>query len=532
MGKIVYTNGNILTMDPRFPETEAVLVERGKIRACGKREELLQDKGNTQVFDLHGATLMPGFIDSHSHITALAQTMGCVSLADVKNFHEIMERIQRFRKEKRIPDGEWIVGFGYDQNHLQERSHPTKEVLDQASSANPVVISHVSGHMGVMNTAALRAVGIRQETPDPEGGKIGRTLDGKPTGYLEEKAFTIYSARQPEVPWEQRKAWMREAQERYLQYGVTTVQDGFTRAPEWETLRRTAEEGALKLDVVSYVDLKDSRDIIKKNPQYVRKYWNRLKIGGYKLILDGSPQGRTAWLTEPYQGGKEKGYGSYSLQQVQDMVRQVMEENMQLLVHCNGDAAAEQMVAAFRAEYPSFGTRIYRTRPVMIHAQMATRDQLQQMTQMGILASFFVAHTYYWGDIHIKNLGWERAQRISPVRTAIEQGVIYTLHQDTPVLPPDMLMTIWCAVMRLTQKGIVIGEKERVSPLEALRGVTGNAAYQYFEEERKGSVTPGKQADFVILDQNPLTVPLKQMKDIQVLHTIKDGKILYTKGGR
>ena len=529
MGKTVYTNGNIITMDSRFPKTEAVLVEGGRIRACGEKGELLQDKGHIRVFDLRGATLMPAFIDSHSHITALAQTLGCVTLAGAKSFHDIVERIQRFRKEKRIPDGEWIVGFGYDQNHLQEGGHPTREVLDQALSANPVVISHVSGHMGVMNTAALRAVGIGLHTPDPEGGKIGRSPDGQPTGYLEEKAFTLYSARQPEIPWEQRKKGMQDAQELYLRYGITTVQDLFTRAPEFETLRRTAEEGALQLDVVSYVDLKDSQGIVKRNPQYVKQYHNRLKIGGYKVILDGSPQGRTAWLTQPYEGGREKGYGSYPLQQVQDMVRQALGEDMQLLVHCNGDAAAEQMVTAFRMSYPSFGTRVSHTRPVMIHAQMATRDQLQQMAQMGILASFFVAHTYYWGDIHTKNLGWERAQRISPIRTAIEQGAIYTLHQDTPVIPPDMLMTMWCAVMRLTQKGMVIGERERISPLEALRGVTSNAAYQYFEEGQKGSITPGKRADFVILDQNPLMVPLRQIRDIQVLHTIKDGEVLYSK---
>ena len=165
----------------------------------------------------------------------------------------------------------------------------------------------------------------------------------------------------------------------------------------------------------------------------------------------------------------------------------------------------------------------------MIHAQTVRKDQLQRMARMGMLASFFIAHTYYWGDIHRENLGWERAQRISPVRTAIGQRVIYTFHQDAPVLPPDMLMTIWCAVMRLTQKGLVIGERERISPWEALQGITCNAAYQYFEENQKGSIAPGKLADLVILDQNPLRVPPEKIKEIQVLYTIKEGEILYRK---
>lgn len=529
MQKTIYTNGPIITMNPHCLQTEAVLVEDGRIQACGRKEDLLQQNGGAQVFDLQGATLMPAFLDSHSHITAFAQTLGCVSLTGAKDFQDITQRIRQFKKEKGLSDQDWITGFGYDQNLLSERQHPTQKLLDQASATNPIVISHVSGHMGVMNTAALQAVGISQDTPDPEGGKIGRFSDDQPTGYLEEKAFTLYSARQPEAPWETKKKWMQEAQDLYLQYGITTVQDGFTRGPEWETLQKMAEDKALKLDVVSYVDLRNSQDIVKKNPHYVQKYHNRLKIGGYKLILDGSPQGKTAWLTEPYQGGTEKGYGAYSLQQVRDMVRQALREKMQLLVHCNGDASADQMITAFQMQSPSFKKTICDTRPVMIHAQTVRKDQLQRMARMGMLASFFIAHTYYWGDIHRENLGWERAQRISPARTAIKERVIYTFHQDTPVLPPDMLMTIWCAVMRLTQKGLVIGEQERISPWEALQGITRHAAYQYFEENQKGSIAPGKLADLVILDENPLRVPPEKIKEIQVLYTIKEGEILYRK---
>lgn len=530
MNKTLYTNGNIITLDPDCFQVEAVLVENGIVTGLGSKEELLREDREVRLFDLQGATLMPSFIDSHSHITALARTLGSVSLAGARDFDEIVNRIARFRSEQGLSGGEWISAFGYDHNTLMEKKHPTREVLDRAALDNPIVIAHASGHMGVMNSAALRAVGVYKDTPDPEGGVIGRT-GGAPNGYLEETAFTDFSSQVPQPSLEQRKRQLLQAQNIYLEHGITTVQDGITKAPDWELLKSMAEAGELKVDTVCYVDLKDNRRLALEDPGYIRTYHNRLKIGGYKIFLDGSPQGRTAWLSKPYENAEDnyRGYGTYKAYQVQQLVHTSLGDHMQLLAHCNGDAAAEQLMEAFKQEQASSGLSAFSTRPVMIHAQLVRGDQLKQMAKLGMIASFFVAHTYYWGDVHIQNLGMERAKHISPTRTAIEQGVVYTFHQDTPVLPPDMLMTIWCAVMRTTRDGVVIGERERVSPLEALRAVTSNAAYQYFEEGSKGTIEPGKLADFVILDQNPLEVALKQIKEIQVLNTIKEDKVVYSK---
>lgn len=530
MSKTLYMNGDIITMDPACFQAEAVLVEDGVVKQLGRKEQLLEKDRRVRLFDLQGATLMPSFIDSHSHITMLANTLGAVSLSDARNYSEIVEKIRYFRQNQGLSDQDWICGFGYDHNFLKEKRHPTREVLDKASLTNPIMITHVSGHMGVMNTAALQAVNIGEDTQDPVGGVIGRSR-GIPNGYLEEAAFIHYTSFLPVPSREQRRRQLTQAQRIYLEHGITTVQDGYTKAEQWELLRDMAESGDLLVDTVCYLDLKDNRHIAREHPQYCKTYRNRLKIGGYKIFLDGSPQGRTAWLTEPYEKTQDgyRGYGAYKNGEVREFVRAALEDRTQLLAHCNGDAAAQQLVDAFKAETSAFHQGAQSIRPVMIHAQLVRRDQLKQMARLGMIASFFVAHTYYWGDVHLENLGPGRAGHISPVRSAIEQGVTYTFHQDSPVVPPDMLHTIWCAVVRATKNGVVLGERERVSPLEALRGVTSNAAYQYFEEDRKGTITPGKLADFVVLDRNPLKVALKQIKEIQVLNTIKEDQVVYSK---
>ncbi|MEG2389226.1 MAG: amidohydrolase family protein, partial [Clostridia bacterium] len=200
--------------------------------------------------------------------------------------------------------------------------------------------------------------------------------------------------------------------------------------------------------------------------------------------------------------------------------------NIQILAHCNGDAAAAQYLNAV-GQVAAENPHMKDLKPVMIHAQLLGRDQLAQMAALGMIPSFFVAHILHWGDIHEKNFGFDRAQFISPARSALDAGVTFTFHQDAPVIEPDMLETVSCAVNRRTKSGVLLGETERISPLEALRAVTINAAYQYGEEDRKGSIKPGKNADFVILSGNPLTVPPEEIGEINLLETIKNGNSVY-----
>ncbi|MGI5958168.1 MAG: amidohydrolase [Massiliimalia sp.] len=523
MKQTIYENGIILTMNEEHPLAEAVLVEDDRILAVGSREQVRQCCGiQCQVRDLQGKTLMPGFIDAHSHIRGFSNLLSTVLLQQAENFQDIQEKLRA--KVKTLPAGEWLIGFGYDQNRLVEGTHPTREILDQVSEDHPILAVHQSGHMGAVNSMALKLMGITAETPDPVGGKIGRKQDGTPNGYLEEAAFTLASKYIPTPTGNQREEQLKQAEEIYLRYGITTVQDGLTDPEGWSFLKKMALDHQLSVDVVCYADLKNSKELYRENRDYMT-YQHHLKMGGYKLFLDGSPQGKTAWLTRPYEGSEDRGYPVYSDEQVTSFFEQALEDNAQILVHCNGDAAAQQMISCYSRAKEKFPDR--KIRPVMIHAQLVRPDQLEVMGKLGMIASFFVAHTYYWGDIHLKNLGQDRGNKISPVKSAINYGVPYTFHQDSPVLFPDMMKTVWCAVNRKTQSGKVLDQSQCLSTWEALKGITINSAYQYFEEDQKGTIEPGKLADFVLLDRNPLDTPKEELDQIQVLETIKQGNTVW-----
>lgn len=529
MNKTIYFGGPIVTME-EGASPSALLVEDGIIRKMGGKEELLALCPDAELFDLEGHTLLPAFIDPHSHVTSLANTLGLVDLDDVESFDEVIQRIKAYCKEREIQPGQWVIGRGYDHNTLKEGCHPDKEVLDKAAPDNPVLIAHRSGHMGIANSLALRELGIDSSTPNPSGGIIGREAGSKePNGYLEENAFIVMaSAKCPRPSLEQLKEQLVEAQNIYASYGIATVQDGATRASEWAMMQSLAKEGRLKLDTVAYVDLNNAPGVMADNPDYVEQYQNRLKIGGYKIFLDGSPQGRTAWVTEPYLGGDPdyKAYPIYDDATVEGFMETALKEGRQILAHCNGDAASDQMINAYEAAAAKVGAP-KDARPVMIHCQLTRNDQLAEMAKLGMIASIYVAHTYFWGDVHLKNFGKERGSHISPAGSAIRNGVVYTFHTDTPVLPPDMITTLWCAVNRITRAGVPLAEEEKVSVYDALKGITINAAYQYFEEGRKGSLKEGKLADLVILDKNPLETDPKDLRSIQVLRTIKEGEPIF-----
>lgn len=523
MREVLYYNGTILTMEGQ--SAEAVLTKDGIICAVGSREDVLMHKSQeTELFDLDGKTMLPAFLDAHSHLTALAQTMSACALDMAHSLQELVECLQNFSQRAALSGGEWLIGFGYDQNALSEHRHPDKRLLDAAFPDRPVLISHASGHMGVANSAALHLMEITAETPDPAGGKIGRLPDSRePNGYLEETAFTAGSAKVPQPTMEQLLRQLQMAEEIYLQNGIVTIQDGLTRDREWALLRQAAVEGRLRADVVAYPELPGSAAIAAENPEYCRHYQNHLKIGGYKMFLDGSPQGRTAWMSVPYCGDSDYcGYPIHSDEEVLAFVERAVADKMQLLTHCNGDAAAQQLITACEhANVAESGIR-----PVMIHAQLVRRDQLPRMAALSMIASFFVSHTYHWSPVHRINFGG-RAERISPTASAMAEQVCFTFHQDTPVLPPNVLELVWCAVNRISKDGSVVGPEERISVLEALDAVTKNAAYQYFEEDCKGSIAPGKYADFVILDCNPLLVDPMELRNLQVCMTIRRDEVLY-----
>lgn len=526
---VIYYNGNILTMDESCPKVQAILVHDGIIQKTGSDEQLLACKQpDTVCVDLGGKTMMPGFIDGHSHFAGLANALAQCDLSGAESFEQISRMLREYIRDNHIPAGEWVVGTNYDHNFLAEKRHPDKSLLDSVSQLHPIVVIHASSHMGVANSAGLREQNLSKETPDPEGGRYGRTRSGELDGYMEENAFVRFRNGMPMPSLDSLMNLFDKAQQIYASYGITTVQEGMVTEPLLRILQYAQQQNVLYLDLAGYIDLENSPALLKDNPQLAGQYQNHLKIGGYKIFLDGSPQGRTAWMQQPYEGA-EDGYCGYPIKSDEQLFRLIcsaMESHQQLLAHCNGDAAAEQYLTQFEKavrEHPEYDTR----RPVMIHAQLVRRSQLERMGSLGMMPSFFIAHTYYWGDIHIRNFGMQRAGKISPAGSALALGLPFTFHQDSPVLMPDVLTTVWCAAKRVTKGGAELDKEERISVYDALKAMTVYGAYQYFEEDRKGAIREGMLADLIILERDPLTAKLDEVKDIRVLETIKEGRTVY-----
>lgn len=515
MKKLFY-NGDFITLDKE--NVEAVLIDCGKIKKVGSKEEVFEEADqDTILVDLNKKTMMPAFLDAHSHFTGVANNLLKANLIDCTNFDQIRERLLQFQQDLAIEEGNWIVACNYDHNQLSEKRHPSKAFLDFLFPNHPVLLQHVSGHMGVFNSKALELLGVNRNTKAEEGGRINFE-----TGYMEETSFVNYQLKVPMPSFENLLKAYQKAQEIYLENGITTVQDGMAYKEMIPLYQALMSENLLKLDLVSYIDIKEKNEFFKNLKKHIKCYQKNLKIGGYKIFLDGSPQGRTAWMRTPYAGSNYYGYGTMSNQEVETAVKVALEDKMQLLAHCNGDAAAEQYIKAF-----SDKSQIEKIRPVMIHAQLLGIDQLKEVKKYHIIPSFFIAHIYHWGDVHIENFGYERAKVISPVGSALKEKILYTFHQDSPVIAPNMFETIWCAIERKTKSGILLDENEKISVLDAIKGVTIYAAYQYFEETTKGSIQEGKNADLIIASQNPLKVAPDDIKNIRILETIKNGETLF-----
>lgn len=530
----IYCGGTILTMEPNCERPEAVLVRKGRIIKVGTLKDVLLLAGSrVKTVDLRGRCLMPGFIDAHSHISLSGQMALMADLSECCSFADIISAMKTFIAENKITAKHVAVGFGYDHNFLKEQSHPDKSVLDAVSADIPIMILHVSAHMCCVNTPMLTLSGIDENTPDPQGGRLGRVPgSNEPDGYLEESAMlNAQQSMAKRIKVDLGKVFSGY-QANYIKNGITTAQEGAADAGSVRMLKLAAMLGKLDIDVVAYPLIsKGGAEVIKNNAARIGTYKKHVKIGGYKMILDGSPQGRSAWMSQPYLGDDSAycGYPWLSDAEAKAYCLQAVNENRQILAHCNGDAASEQFLNAYeKALEASANPNKGNLRPVMIHCQTVRNDQLDRMAKIKMLPSVFVGHVYYWGDVHVKNFGHERGHHISPVKDALDRGLIVNFHQDAPVTKPNMLHSVWVAANRLSRQGNVIGKDQRIGVYEALKAVTINAAYMYSEEESKGSIKEGKRADLVILDRCPMDVDPMEIRDIQVLETIKDGKIIYT----
>ena len=521
METTLYFGGPIVTLEePRYAQA---LVERGgRIAYVGDREEAerLAGPGARRV-DLEGRALLPAFLDPHSHLLACAYARLQVPLGECAGWGEITDRLSRHVQERGVQPGEWVKGTGYDQNALAEGAAPDRFCLDRACPNNPVVIQHASGHAGVFNTLALERLGALN-------GDCGLERDGQGelTGRGEENPFLDLLGRIPMEGLEDVLRAFQGAQEEYASHGIATAQEGLLQPVMAPVYREILRRGLLYLDVNAYVPPADYDRLRGQFVQGVSDSPGIFQVAGMKIFLDGSPQGGTAWVREPYAGG---GCGTSTMTdgQVLSAFRQALDRDAQLLAHCNGDRAAEQYLTLLAQAEREAGKKL--CRPVMIHAQLLGLDQLERVKALGVIPSFFVAHVYHWGEIHVKNFGLDRAGRISPAGSALAWGIPFTFHQDSPVIPPDMLETIWCACVRRTKTGRVLGAEERIPVEAALRAVTQTAALQYGLERELGTLRPGKRADFVLLSGDPLRTPPEELKKLQVERTIQRGRTIWSR---
>lgn len=537
----LFFNGDILTMDTSVPEYADAIVEKdGNIVFVGNLNEAKSQFKNSKEIDLKGKTLLPGFIDPHSHFGMISNSMGQVDLnpppvGNVSNISDVLESMKSYKAEQNIPDGEWIFGWGYDESQLSEKRHPNNKELDNVLPNNPVYLAHTSGHMGVANSMALSKMGVNSDSKNPEGGSIDRYPNStEPNGLVQETAMYPFVGNMLQILGTKKGEFFNQTQDYYAQNGVTTAHDGMISRTDIPFYQTQADSGNFKIDIIALAGYSELDENLNDPSIDWKNYNNGFKVQGTKIVADGSPQGKTAFFTEPFltpvPGCAESCVGLPSLSQstLNSIFESAYAKDNQLFIHSNGDATIDMVIEAH--EYAS--TKLNQPldkdrRTIIIHSQFVRPDQLDTYVKYNMEPSYFTNHAFFWGDVHVENLGEERAYFLSPIATSDKLGLKYTNHSDATVTPINPLFTVWSAVNRESRTGQIIGENEKATPYQALKAITIHAAYEFFEEDSKGSLSEGKIADFVILDKNPLKVNPNEIKDIKVVETIKDGVSVY-----
>jgi len=488
--------------------------------------------------DLKRKTMLPGFIGAHSHFMFALNMVNQVNVApppvgSVTDIPSLIDALKKFQADRNTPEGEWIIGWGYDQDGLVEGRHITKTDIDAYFPDHRVMLIHVSSHGAVLNSRALEWAKIDATTATPVGGVITRMPGSQePAGLLMETAYLPVFENLPKPTEAEQPALMDNAQMDYAREGYTHAQEGFTHLKDLDLLRKAAAqtEGGFFIDIAAMPGFTEVGEWLG-NPDYkFGVYENGLKLQGMKIVQDGSPQGKTALFTISYLTGgpdrQENWYGESTMpyEKFAKIVKVALDANIQVFVHANGDGAIDHVIKAVdEAGITAEDDR----RTVVMHSQFQRPDHLDDYLRLGLTPSYFTVHTFFWGDVHVANMGVEKAHFISPMNAAKTKGIIASNHTDFNVTPLDPMFLIWSSMARESRSGAIIGEDERVDAYTALQGLTTGPAYQLFEENRKGHIAEGLLADFVVLSANPLKTDLKDIRDITILETIKGGNSIY-----
>lgn len=554
----IYYGGDILTMTGAEPAyVDALVVSNGKISFVGSHSEALARVGaGAQQVDLAGRTLMPGFIDAHSHLIQTASKLGVVALdappaGTITSITDILSSLQAELASNPPGGSEWLIGWGFDNGMLKEGRFPTRFDLDKVSVEVPIVLVHFSSHMLVMNSAGLARAGYSADYVDPEGGLLRRVPGSRePDGVIEETAMMqafltmsrdyLGAGARPRLglpfPAEKMQPLIRQAQEIYLSQGFTTIAE-FAAAPDdLVLLQKLRDQGDLKADVIAQVHTR-AAPLTWIEEQYSLSYDRHLRVGGGKINLDGGSPGRTAFLRQPYYtqapgySSDYRGYSSIKKQgKLQQLVGSYYQARVPLYIHALGDAAVDQAIAA--VEYAEKRYPYDDIRTQLIHLQVVQEDQFDALAQLDVSLTFQIAHNFYFADFHnAKTLGPQRTAALNAVHSALRRDLSVTLHHDSPVHPVDQLMLIWIATNRQGRSGTVYGPGQRLTTYQALQASTINVAWQFREEDRKGTLEVGKLADMIILNRNPIMQPRQSLRELKVLETIKAGKTIWITPG-
>ena len=534
----VYFNGDILTMEGDTPKyVEALVVKDNKIAFTGDmREALTQAGSNAALQDLKGHTLLPGFIDTWGHFALIAQDTLGVNLAYFSRNppQTKAQLINRLRSEAKVFNG-WIVGTGYAEAMLSDGGLTIAD-LDVAFPNQAVLLENISTLTGMVNSAGLKTLGITKATKavsgfipvDPKTGQLTGELIGMP--YLEAVAKAVGKYSQ-ELTFET----YRKAEKIYVSNGFTTAQSYEASIADMHNMRLAIDRKIVTIDLIALPTFDIVDQMLASNPNTQFGVYSHgdggFKVAGIQVPTDGAPQLRLAYFTKPYLDTTGfpkdwRGFAYYPQALFDKYTKMAYEKNIQYFGYSNGDAGIDMTLAALSKTIAETGITEDR-RTVIAHSFFARDDQLDDYKKKNIMAVMMPNDTWLYGDVYNKVLGGERAANLSPANSANAKGITLALHNDTPSSGPNVLFSVWSAVNRKTFSGAVLGPEQRITPYLALQGFTRNAAYQYKEELSKGSLAPGKLADLVILDQNPLKVAPDDIKNIQVLKTIKGGVEVY-----
>ena len=522
--KTIYSGGTIFTMDSSLPTAEALFVENGIIKAVGEISELnnLVD-ASTKKIDLHGGFLVPGLIESHNHLSFFAFFMEHCNLGG--GVCETIDDAVRLLRDYDA-DSPHIVGYGFDDSYTPALRHLSKNDLDRVSQEKPVLVHHMSGHVGYANSMALELLGINKSTENPPGGWIERDETGNPTGKLEEMAWFKLVGEKIPPPTDQMKveSLIKKAVKVFNEYGVVAVHDaavGIGGTGEIIVSAYQDLEKNKKLNIRAFLSMMVQSEMTQSPEQIdgVGMGKRRIVAGGVKLFVDGSIQANTAAMLAPYKNKPDfKGEMVMSQGDIEAAVLKYHKQGDHISVHANGDAAIEAVITAFEKAQKEYFRE--NTRHMIIHCQTAHENHIERMKAVGVIPSFFGMHVHYYGDRHLDIfLGKERASRLNPFGDASRAGLDFTLHTDTPVMPPWTMESIGTAV--------VLGEDQKISPEMALAAYTTMAAKCSYSEKDRGSISVGKLADFTLLSQDITQCDPDTISDTKILKTIIEDKTVF-----